>query len=98
MVIDTPPTLGQILTAPLLASTYMLVPVAASPLAQDGLDDENLATQLVNQLLARPDDRFLDVDDPVRPAGASHQMLRALEDEVPAKVGEADKIVDSLLS
>jgi chromosome partitioning protein len=39
VVIDTPPTLGQILTAPLLASTYMLVPVAASPLAQDGLDD-----------------------------------------------------------
>jgi chromosome partitioning protein len=38
-VIDTPPTLGQILTTPLLASTHMLVPVAASPLAQDGLDD-----------------------------------------------------------
>ncbi|MDX6694585.1 MAG: chromosome partitioning protein, partial [Blastocatellia bacterium] len=39
VVIDTPPTLGQILTTPLLASTHMLVPVAASPLAQDGLDD-----------------------------------------------------------
>jgi chromosome partitioning protein len=39
VVIDTPPTLGQILTAPLLASTHMLVPVSASPLAQDGLDD-----------------------------------------------------------
>jgi chromosome partitioning protein len=39
VLIDTPPTLGQILTAPLLASDYMLVPVAASPLAQDGLDD-----------------------------------------------------------
>jgi chromosome partitioning protein len=37
--IDTPPTLGQILTTPLLASTHMVVPVAASPLAQDGLDD-----------------------------------------------------------
>jgi chromosome partitioning protein len=39
VIIDTPPTLGQILTTPLLASTHMLVPVAASPLAQDGLDD-----------------------------------------------------------
>lgn len=39
VVIDTPPTLGQILTAPLLAATHMLVPVAASPLARDGLDD-----------------------------------------------------------
>lgn len=39
VVIDTPPTLGQILTATLLASTHMLIPVAASPLAQDGLDD-----------------------------------------------------------
>lgn len=39
VIIDTPPTLGQILTATLLASTHMLVPVAASPLAQDGLDD-----------------------------------------------------------
>ncbi len=39
VIIDTPPTLGQILTTPLLASNYMLVPVSASPLAQDGLDD-----------------------------------------------------------
>jgi chromosome partitioning protein len=39
VVIDTPPTLGQILTTPLLASTHMVVPVASSPLAQDGLDD-----------------------------------------------------------
>lgn len=39
VIIDTPPTLGQILTATLLASTHILVPVAASPLAQDGLDD-----------------------------------------------------------
>ena len=39
VIIDTPPTLGQILTTPLLASTHMVVPVAASPLAQDGLDD-----------------------------------------------------------
>lgn len=39
VIIDTPPTLGQILTATLLASTHMLIPVAASPLAQDGLDD-----------------------------------------------------------
>jgi chromosome partitioning protein len=39
VVIDTPPTLGQILTAPLLAATHMLVPVAASPLAMDGIDD-----------------------------------------------------------
>jgi chromosome partitioning protein len=39
VLIDTPPTLGQILTTPLLASTHMVVPVAASPLAQDGLDD-----------------------------------------------------------
>lgn len=39
VIIDTPPTLGQILTTPLLASTHMIVPVAASPLAQDGLDD-----------------------------------------------------------
>lgn len=39
VVIDTPPTLGQILTAPLLAATHMLVPVSASPLAQDGIDD-----------------------------------------------------------
>jgi chromosome partitioning protein len=39
VVIDTPPTLGQILTAPLLAATHMLVTVSASPLAQDGIDD-----------------------------------------------------------
>ena len=39
VIVDTPPTLGQILTTPLLASTHMVVPVAASPLAQDGLDD-----------------------------------------------------------
>jgi chromosome partitioning protein len=38
-IIDTPPTFGQILTALLLASTHILIPVAAAPLAQDGLDD-----------------------------------------------------------
>jgi chromosome partitioning protein len=42
VIIDTPPTLGQILTTPLLASTYMLVPVSASPLAQDGRFDEHV--------------------------------------------------------
>jgi chromosome partitioning protein len=39
VIIDTPPTLGQILMTPLLAATHMLVPVSASPLAQDGIDD-----------------------------------------------------------
>lgn len=39
VIIDTPPTLGMILSTPLLASTHMLVPVSASPLAQDGLVD-----------------------------------------------------------
>jgi chromosome partitioning protein len=37
VIIDTPPTLGQILTTALLASTHMLIPVSAHPLAQDGL-------------------------------------------------------------
>ena len=37
VIIDTPPTLGQILTTVLLASTHMLIPVSAHPLAQDGL-------------------------------------------------------------
>ena len=37
MIIDTPPTLGQILTTSLLAATHMLIPVSAHPLAQDGL-------------------------------------------------------------
>ncbi|HEV2914266.1 MAG TPA: ParA family protein [Pyrinomonadaceae bacterium] len=37
VIIDTPPTLGQILTTSLLASTHMLIPVSAHPLAQDGL-------------------------------------------------------------
>src|SRR5919107_732840 len=38
VIIDTPPTLGQILTTPMRASSYMVVPVAAPPLAQVGLD------------------------------------------------------------
>ena len=37
VLIDTPPTLGQILTTALLTATHMLVPVASHPLAQDGL-------------------------------------------------------------
>src|SRR4030095_7083468 len=37
VLIDTPPTLGQILTTVLLASSHMLIPVSAHPLAQDGL-------------------------------------------------------------
>ena len=37
VIIDTPPTLGQILTTFLLASTHMLIPVSAHPLAQDGV-------------------------------------------------------------
>jgi chromosome partitioning protein len=37
VIIDTPPTLGQILTTSLLASTHMLIPVSTHPLAQDGL-------------------------------------------------------------
>ena len=37
ILIDTPPTLGQILTTALLTATHMLVPVSSHPLAQDGL-------------------------------------------------------------
>jgi chromosome partitioning protein len=37
VIIDTPPTLGQILTTSLLAATHMLIPVSTHPLAQDGL-------------------------------------------------------------
>ena len=39
VVIDTPPSLGQILMAVLIASTHILVPVSANPLSHDGLDD-----------------------------------------------------------
>jgi chromosome partitioning protein len=38
VLIDTPPTLGQILTTSLLTATHMLVPVSAQPLSQDGLE------------------------------------------------------------
>jgi chromosome partitioning protein len=39
IVIDTPPNLGQILMAALIASTHIIVPVSAAPLSHDGLDD-----------------------------------------------------------
>lgn len=39
IIIDTPPNLGQILMAALIASTYIIVPVSAAPLSHDGLDD-----------------------------------------------------------
>lgn len=39
VVIDTPPSLGQILMATLIASTHVIVPVSANPLSHDGLDD-----------------------------------------------------------
>jgi chromosome partitioning protein len=39
VVIDTPPSLGQILMAVLIASTHIVVPVSANPLSHDGLDD-----------------------------------------------------------
>ncbi|MEP6923950.1 MAG: ParA family protein [Pyrinomonadaceae bacterium] len=39
VLIDTPPNLGLLLTAALTASTYVLVPVQAAPLAMSGLRD-----------------------------------------------------------
>lgn len=39
VIIDTPPSLGQILMAVLIASTHIIVPVSANPLSHDGLDD-----------------------------------------------------------
>lgn len=39
VIVDTPPSLGQILMAALIASSYIIVPVSANPLSHDGLDD-----------------------------------------------------------
>lgn len=39
VVIDTPPSLSQILMAALIASTHIIIPVSANPLSHDGLDD-----------------------------------------------------------
>jgi chromosome partitioning protein len=39
VVIDNPPSLSQLLMASLIASTHVLIPVAAEPMAHDGIDD-----------------------------------------------------------
>ncbi len=39
VLIDNPPSLSQLLMASLIASTHVLIPVAAEPMAHDGIDD-----------------------------------------------------------
>lgn len=39
VIIDNPPSLGQLLLASLMASTHLLIPVTAETLSHDGLDD-----------------------------------------------------------
>ena len=39
VIIDNPPSLIQLLMASLIASTHVLIPVAAEPMAHDGIDD-----------------------------------------------------------
>jgi chromosome partitioning protein len=39
VVIDTPPNFGLLLSAALVAANYVLIPVQASPMALDGLND-----------------------------------------------------------
>lgn len=39
VLIDTPPSLSQLLMAALMASTHVLIPVSSAPMSHDGLDD-----------------------------------------------------------
>lgn len=88
VVIDTPPTLGQILTTPLLAATHMLVPVSASPLAQDGLDDLLKTFEEVRS--ANPSLEFLGVACTLFDArtGVSAESFKQLKSRFGAKVFE----------
>lgn len=79
IIIDTPPNLGQILMAALIASTHIIVPVSAQPLSHDGLDD---LMSTIEQL--RGVNRELSVlgvvttlfDTRTSISGASHQETR----------------------
>jgi chromosome partitioning protein len=88
VVIDTPPTLGQILTTPLLASQYMLVPVAASPLAQDGLED--LMSTFEEVQSANPDLKLLGILCTLFDSrtSVSAESYRALKQRYPAQIFE----------
>ena len=39
VVIDTPPSLSQLMTASLVAATHVIIPVSAAPMSHDGIDD-----------------------------------------------------------
>lgn len=74
--IDTPPSLGQILMAVLIAATHIIVPVAANPLSHDGLDD--LTTTIEQLRGVNKDLKLLGVvttlfDTRTSLSGASHE-------------------------